>query len=205
MRPRHHVSALLAASLAIGAVAMAPALSTDETSAGAVVLEGAGGDEDICDGFEDASFCAGPSDQGGTPPDDGTEAELYEPCAAAEGVTAITPAAGFDEEITTPVGALTGGSEFGVGEVTELGYFQLDLAGYEVGTPGRLTMTLSWDTPAGLSDYDLIIDGSNEYSAASPETHTRTLGHCGRVDLAADVFTGTPLDTVTLQVTAKDL
>lgn len=205
MRARHHVSALLAASLAIGAIAMAPALSSDETVAGAIVLEGAGADRDICDGFEDASFCGGPSDQGGTPPDDDTDGLLYEPCTPAASVTAVTPAAGFDEVVTTPVGAVDAGSEFGVGEVTELGYFQLDLAGHEVGTVGRLTMTLSWDTPGGLGDYDLLLDGANANSVDSPETHTRTLGHCDGVDLAVDVFLGTPLDTVTLQVTAKDL
>lgn len=205
MRPRRQLAALLAALLAIGAVAMAPALSTEGSTAAGVVLAGAGGDEDVCDGFEDASFCAGPSDQGGTPPEDGTESGLYEPCAPFDGVTTVTPTAGFDEEIATHVGALTTGSEFGVGEVTDLGYFQLDLAGHEVGTRGRLTMTLSWDTPGGLGDYDLIVDGSNEYSPASPEVHTRTLGHCGIVGLVVDVFVGTPLDTVTLQLTAKDL
>ena len=200
MRTPRTLSTLLAAALAASALAMAPALSSDETMPVEFVFEGTGGEQDMCAGFEDAPFCRGLSDQGSSPEDE-TEPD---PCGAPDGATVISPEVGFDGTIPTPVGTLNG-SEFGVSERSDAGRYQLDLAGLEVGTRGRVVMTLAWDTPGGVGDYDLVVNGSNDYSVDSPEVKTVTLGHCGFVDLEADVFIGTPLDTLTLTLDVTTL
>lgn len=196
------LTALLAAALA-GTLAMAPALSGDELPAGGALLQVTGADEDVCDGFEGASFCAGPSDQGGTDDEDGDDglaepSGQYEPCETVEGATSITPEEGFDGTVPTPAGA----GNFTPAE--DAGLHQLDLAGHDVGSTARVRMTLSWDTPA-LGDYDLIVNGHNELSTDDPETHSRTLQHCDLLDLETVVFIGLPVDTLTLQVTATEV
>lgn len=190
MTRRRTIPVISAAALAAASLAMAPVLPAGESTSRAIVLEGAGTDEDLCDGFEDAPFCGGPSDQEGSSP------LPSEPCDEVEGATVITPDAGFDGTVPTPVGVAN------EGEVSDAGLYQVDLSGLEEATAARVRMTLSWDTPAGLGDYDLVVDGHNELSTASPESHTRTLGHCGVVDLEVVVFTGTPLDTLQLTVEA---
>lgn len=164
-------SVLLTAAALAGSLAMAPALPladpTEEESGGTqeVVVE-----------------------------DDGTTApELYEPCEPVEGATTVTPDAGFDGTVPTPVGALN------ATPAEDAGLYQLDLAGLALDSVASVRMTLSWDTPE-LGDYDLVVNGTNDLSTASPETHSRTLRHCDLLDLETVVFTGLPIDTLTLQV-----
>jgi hypothetical protein len=164
---------LLLGALTAGSLAMAP------------VVPFTGEDE----GAEEGEVTAGEDGDGGTV----DEPELYEACDPVEGVTTITPDAGFDDVVPTPVGA----GNFMPAE--DAGLYQLDLSGLEVGTNARVRMVLSWDTPA-LGDYDLVINGTNEGAVDDPETHTRILGHCAFLDLETLVFTGLPVDTLELQV-----
>ena len=127
------------------------------------------------------------------------EPVLYEPCAnAAEFDAVITPAEGFSGTVTTPTQPLLLSEE-------DAGSYLLDLSGLAEGTRARMTFTLEWDTPAGLGDYDLIINGSNdEIASDTPETHTLTnQAHCKAFDLSTTAFSGTPVDTLTLTITAR--
>ena len=175
LRIRRSLPALLAAGLAAGSLAFAPAPEGGSASGEAtVVAEG--------DGEEEAP-------------------ELYEPCADS-GATTITPAEGFDGTVPTPVGGPFT-TEVGATDRSDAGTYQLDLAGFEVGTTGRFTFTLDWDTPGGLGDYDLYVNGQSELPVDKPETVLLTAAHCQLVDLEVQVFTGTPLDTLTLDVSAR--
>lgn len=122
--------------------------------------------------------------------------DVYDACTDTDGKIVVSDAVSFDETITTPIGALNQTPE-------EVGTFVLDLSGREVGSRGSLEFVLGWDTPEGLGDYDLITDGDNQLSTAQPEfKDVSFLGHCSEVTVEVAVFTGTPLDTVTLGVTA---
>lgn len=127
------------------------------------------------------------------------EPVLYEPCAnAADFDAVITPAEGFSGTVTTPIEPLLLSEE-------DAGSYLLDLSGLAEGTRARMTFTLEWDTPAGLGDYDLIINGSNaEIEGDTPETHVLSnQAHCTAFDLATTSYQGTPLDTLTLTISAK--
>jgi hypothetical protein len=126
------------------------------------------------------------------------EPVLYEPCTDTDGFDAvITLEEGFNGTVPTPVEPLLLSEE-------DAGRYLLDLGGLEEGTRSRVTFTLEWDTPLGLGDYDLLINGSNdEVIGDSPETHVLSnQTHCRAFDLATTSFSGTPLDTLTLTITA---
>lgn len=124
--------------------------------------------------------------------EDGTE--TYDACTGSADIV-VSPGSSFDEDIATPIGALNFSEE-------EIGTVMIDLAGLPVGERASVGMTLSWDTPE-IGDYDLIIDGENALSTDSPEYHGFVdVAHCRTFDLAVTTFTGTPLDTVHLEITA---
>lgn len=127
------------------------------------------------------------------------EPVLYEPCAnAAEFDAVITPAEGFSGTVTTPVEPFLLSEE-------DAGSYLLDLSGLEEGTTASVSLTLEWDTPAGLGDYDLIINGFNEEVAGdTPEMHLLPRqAHCTAFDLATTSWLGTAVDTLTLTISAK--
>ena len=118
-------------------------------------------------------------------------------CKAPAGAIVVKAgAAPYEAVVTTPVGALGGSEE-------EVGKFYLDLAGKPVGSAGKLTLTLSWDDPTGglVSDYDLVVNGTNDEATTLPEVRTVKAAHCKAVNVAVDVYTGLPTDELTL--TAK--
>ena len=78
------------------------------------------------------------------------------------------------------------------------GTFVLDLAGLPQTSKGKLTFTLSWANP--VSDYDLVVNGTNELGTDNPEVITVTASHCRKVDVAVDVFVGVPVDELALSV-----
>lgn len=124
-----------------------------------------------------------------------TEPVLLAPCTLAEGETAVTPGPDgqFSEVVETPVGALN------VVGLVEVGTFVVDLAGLPEDTRRTATMTLGWDNP--VSDYDLVVNGANDFGTDNPEVKSLTnRAHCARIDLATDVFVGVPIDVLTLTV-----
>lgn len=127
------------------------------------------------------------------------EVALYEPCTDTDAVDAvITLEEGFSGTVTTPVMPLLLNEE-------DAGSYMLDLAGLEEGTRKRVTFTLEWDTPAGLGDYDMIINGTNpEEAGDTPEVQVfGSQAHCSVFDVATTAFSGTPADTLTLTVAAS--
>ena len=134
-----------------------------------------------------------------TAQEDPVEPVLYEPCPnAADFDAVITPAQGFKGEVTTPAEPLLLSEE-------DAGSYLLDLSGLAEGTRASVNFTLEWDTPLGLGDYDLIINGSNdEVAGDTPEMHLLPKqAHCTAFDLATTSYSGTPLDTLTLSISAK--
>lgn len=127
------------------------------------------------------------------------EPVLYEPCANPDEFDAvITLDDRFNGTVPTPTEPLLMSEE-------AAGSYLLDLGGLEEGTRARVTLTLEWDTPAGLGDYDLIINGGNaEVEGDTPETHTlANQQHCAVFDLATTSYLGTPADTLTLTISAR--
>ena len=113
------------------------------------------------------------------------------PCKAPAGATLIKPGAkAVESNPETPVGALNEGT-------SDAGKFVLDLGGKPEGATGKLTFTLSWDTP---SDYDLIVAGTNELATDNPEVVTVKARHCKAVPVEIGVFYGVPVDALTLAV-----
>lgn len=127
--------------------------------------------------------------------DDTGAATTHGACAPVEGATVVTPDTGFDGTVPTPIGA-------GISLIADAGLYQIDLSGLDDANYARVRMELSWDTPLGLGDYDLRVNGHNQFLTTNPEVHTLPINHCGTVDLSTVVFTGTPADTLTLRVTA---
>jgi hypothetical protein len=121
-----------------------------------------------------------------------TAAPVHGACKAKEGVTVLKPGATFEEVITTPIGVLNDSE-------TPVASFAVDLAGQPTDRKGKLAVTLAWDNP--VSDYDLVVNGTNELSTDNPETLTVPATHCRTVEVAVAVFAGLPIDTLTL--TAK--
>lgn len=194
MPSRRLLLLLLLASLAASTLAFAPARTGSDQSTTTGVVWGTSTDTTtFCDGFEDASFCTGASEQGDP---GGEEPELFGPCDQTEGVTTVTPADGFDDVVPTPTGAAY------LTEPTDAALIQVSLEGFEVGTTARMRFELDWDLPAPVGDYDLNINGENDFSTDQPEVETLTGGHCAFFDVATEVFTGTPVDTLTLTVEA---
>ena len=88
------------------------------------------------------------------------------------------------------------------GGVLTAALVQLSLEGFEVGTRARVTVMLDWDTPGGVGDYDLNVNGANDFSVDQPEVETFTIGHCDALNIQTEVFIGLPVDTLTLTAAA---
>lgn len=111
-------------------------------------------------------------------------------CKAPEGAVVLKAGAKpVESVVATPVGALTGFEQ-------EVGVFYLDLQGKPKSSQGKVALTLSWDNP--VSDYDLVVNGSNAESTDNPETAVAKAAHCKPVEVAVDVFLGVPVDELTL-------
>lgn len=127
------------------------------------------------------------------------EPVLYAPCENADDFDAvITLEEGFSGTVTTPAMPLLMSEE-------DAGSYLLDLQGLEEGTRARVTFMLEWDTPLGLGDYDMIINGSNpEEIGDTPEIQFfSNQSHCAAFNVATTSFSGTPVDTLTLTISAS--
>ena len=116
-------------------------------------------------------------------------------CKAPEGATVLKPGAkAVEGTVATPVGALNEGSE-------QAGTFVLDLSGKPQSATGKLTFTLSWANP--VSDYDLVIGGTNDEATDNPEIRSVKARHCKAVPVEVSVYLGVPADELTLAVKAS--
>ncbi len=106
--------------------------------------------------------------------------------------TVVTSTAPFSGEVETPVGALNL-------TTAEAGSYVVDLAGTPVGTRKNVTLTLSFDNP--VADYDMVVNGVNEFGTDSPEVFTvSNATHCSIISVQTEVFIGAPIDVLTLDV-----
>jgi len=113
-------------------------------------------------------------------------------CKAPAGATLVKPGAkAVESKVPTPVGALNEASK-------EAGTFVLDLSGKAQSATGKLSFTLSWANP--VSDYDLVVAGSNDEATDNPETRVFKAKHCKPVPLEVSVYLGAPTDQLTLSV-----
>jgi hypothetical protein len=112
-------------------------------------------------------------------------------CKAPAGAIVLKPGKEVTGVIPTPVGVLNTSQ-------SEVGSYVLDLSGRPAATRGKITFTLSWDNP--VSDYDLVVNGVNELSTDNPEVASVKASHCRAVSLGLEVFTGVPVDELTLAV-----
>ena len=131
-------------------------------------------------------------------------AEVNAPCPAREGATVVTPSEDFSGTVPTPVGVMFEGPS----PVEEAGSYVIDLAGRPVGSKAIVSTLLSWDLSGEmLGDYDVLIDGTEESVEEStdfPDLHERVnVRHCQVLALQTRVFTGVPLDTLTLEVSVR--
>ncbi|TAL22843.1 MAG: hypothetical protein EPN99_05310 [Frankiales bacterium] len=110
-------------------------------------------------------------------------------CKAPAGAVLVKPGTESKEVVATPVGALNLTED-------EVGTYVLDLSGKPAASRGKLTFTLSWANPA--SDYDLVVNGVNELSTDNPEVTSVKASHCRAVKVGIAVFTGVPVDELTL-------
>lgn len=120
------------------------------------------------------------------------------PCAPVTGAVVVKIGSPFSGSVTTPRPMLT--------QTVAAGTYVIDLSGQPVGT-GQLVADLSWDTPLGLGDYDLYINGQGDAASGdSPETTVVEVGHCDLLTMTTEGFTGTPVDklTLALAVTADE-
>lgn len=92
--------------------------------------------------------------------------------------------------VDTPVGVANLAGE------TPIGTYYLDLAGKPADSRGKVTFTLSWPNP--ISDYDLIVNGTNALSTDNPEVASLKASHCKPIKLGVDVYVGLPIDELTL-------
>lgn len=113
----------------------------------------------------------------------------HAPCKAPAGAFVVKPGTPLTQTPTTPIGAL-GGFEAAVGD------FFVDLGGRPNSSTSTLEFELSWANP--LSDYELVVNGVNEMGTDNPEVISVKGSHCRRVTVAIDVFTGAPVDELTL-------
>ena len=113
----------------------------------------------------------------------------HAPCKAPAGAFVVKPGTPLTQTPTTPIGAL-GGFEEPVGD------FYVDLGGRPNSSTSTLEFELSWTNP--LSDYDLVVNGVNELGTDNPEVISVKGNHCRRVSVAIDLFTGVPVDELTL-------
>ena len=95
-----------------------------------------------------------------------------------------------ESTVETPVDVLALQGE------TPVATYYLDLAGKPASTKGKVTLSLSWSNP--VSDYDLVVNGTNELSTDNPEITSVTASHCRAIKVGIEVFTGVPVDELTL-------
>lgn len=127
------------------------------------------------------------------------KAPVHAPCKAPAGafvVKAGGPA--LEMAVETPVGALNSAA---VDAEVEVGSFYVDLGGKPQTSRGSLSFTLAWDNP--VSDYDLVVNGSNDLSTDNPEFRSESSSHCRRISVSVDVFYGVPVDALTLTAKAS--
>ena len=120
----------------------------------------------------------------------------YGACKAKEGGTVVKAGGkGYEETFLAPAGA---GAGLAADNPQDVGSFYLDLAGKPLSTRGKLTLTLAWSNP--VSDYDLIVGGTNQLSSDNPEVVDVKAAHCKPLRVGVDVFVGAPVDELTLTV-----
>ena len=117
------------------------------------------------------------------------KAPVHPACAVPSGAMVVSPKAPLETQLETPVGVLNT-------TTTEVGDLWVDLKGVPASQRGKVVLELAYDNP--LSDYDLVVNGVNDLSTDNPEYDEVKAGHCKRVSLALEVFTGVPVDTLTL-------
>jgi hypothetical protein len=130
------------------------------------------------------------------------EPVLYGACTNTADVDAvITPAQGFKGTVTTPQVPLLTYTK------ADAGRYLLDLQGLPEGTIADVSFMLEWDTPAGLGDYDIVINGANpEIASDTPEVQdSLEQAHCAVFNLETTAFSGTPADKLTLTISATQL
>lgn len=114
-------------------------------------------------------------------------------CNAPDGAIVLKAGGeGYEEVVSTPVGVFNSGSQ-------EVGSFYVDLSGKPAADKGKLKLTLSWDAPG--TDYDLVVNGTNEESVDNPEVLSVKAAHCKKIEVAVEVWLGAPVEELTL--TAK--
>lgn len=114
-------------------------------------------------------------------------------CKAPADATVVKAGAkAVERTFGAPVGA---GAGF-VDSPQDVGTFYLDLSGQPRSSRGTLTLTLSWDNP--VTDYDLVVNGTNELSSDNPEVVSLKVTHCKPVRVGVDVFVGVPSEQLTL-------
>ncbi len=121
------------------------------------------------------------------------EPELNAACTSVPaGAIVVTPGAGTSGVVETPVGAFNLGA-------ADAGTYVVDLTGQPKGKKAPVTLTLTMDSPLPVVDYDLVVDGVNEFGTDNPEVVvTAVKGHCQRVVVGTEVFAGLPTDVLTL-------
>ena len=119
-----------------------------------------------------------------------TKAPVHGACKAPAGATLLKPGGKASEAtVATPVGVANEGS-------SDAGSFVLDLSGKPESSSGKITLTLSWANP--VSDYDLVVGGTNDAASDNPEIRVVKARHCKAVPVEVSVFLGVPVDELTL-------
>ncbi len=113
----------------------------------------------------------------------------HAPCKAPAGAFVVKPGTPLTMTPTTPIGEFW---EFG----EPVGDFYVDLGGKPVASTSTLGLTLSWTNP--VSDYDLVVNGTNDGSVDNPEVISVKSSHCKKITVVVDVFIGVPIDELTL-------
>lgn len=113
----------------------------------------------------------------------------HAPCKAPAGAFVVKPGTPLTQSPAAPIGVLGSGEE-------EVGDFYVDLGGRPNTSTSTLEFELSWTNP--VADYDLVVNGVNELGTDNPEFVSAKGSHCRRVSVAISVFTGAPVDDLTL-------
>jgi hypothetical protein len=116
-------------------------------------------------------------------------------CTAPDGGIVLKPGAKpIEQVVETPVGAFNSSP-------VEVGAFYVDLSGQPASSRGKLALTIAWENPA--SDYDLVVNDTNDESTDNPEIRSVKASHCKAIDVAVDVYLGVPIDEITLTAKAS--
>ena len=120
---------------------------------------------------------------------------VHAACANPDGRTLVSPSDRFSGTVETPIGAASEGI------AGDAGAYIIDLAGLPQSSKAKVSLTLSAEAVGLVTDYDLVINGSNAETVGTPETHDfANTTHCATFDLETVVFFGTPLDTLNLDI-----